>query len=70
MKELKKCPFCGGGAKFATVMKGKAHVYIYCEECGASSAIFSCPAHLWPKRMTKDALELMPVVEAWNRRVD
>ena len=67
MKELKKCPFCGGEAEYTE--RGNQHIgiketVVKCKRCNTKQV------HKWMKmRFDFERIEQL-TVEAWNRRAE
>jgi Lar family restriction alleviation protein len=66
MEQLKKCPFCGGEAKWGNVL----HNYIECKECGFETIWYETEAEaikIWNTRKPKDRIvERLEELYAWN----
>lgn len=70
MNELKPCPFCGGAPKLhRQEMDGMEHIWIQCQDCGASSRIFTAKVGTVPPRAKATDYYFTKVLAAWNRRV-
>lgn len=69
MKELKKCPFCGGEAKLRkknrTIINGetKRNCYVHCCDCDARAERFVYYDYAEPRYFHEKA------IEAWNQRI-
>ena len=68
MKDLLKCPFCGGDADLW--YKGTRYGYIVyseCSICGAKSKAYSLGKSV--NEDWADELASIRAIEAWNRRI-
>lgn len=69
MKELKRCPFCGGEATIERIRNGnKEIIFVKCKECESASSVFSAPIGMINPRAKIDDPIFAKVINAWNRR--
>lgn len=76
MVELKKCPFCGGGAVSRTFVVSENAFMVCCRNCGARTPLVfaRCKVHVadpvysWYKDNEDEAAEC--AAELWNTRSD